>query len=182
MPDSAVSEATAYRERVAELHCRLGIPDDYAARFRLNLQEEASDLVVVGPDPSGREQRLTPATARAWQALREAASHDGLALLLISGFRSAQYQHDLIARKLDAGKSLAEILRINAAPGYSEHHTGRALDLSSPDCPPLETGFESTAAFAWLQKHARRHGFRLSYPRDNPHGILYEPWHWYYTG
>jgi hypothetical protein len=26
---------------------------------------------------------------------------------------------------------------------------------------------------------AGRHGFRLSYPRDNPHGVIYEPWHWF---
>ena len=29
-----------------------------------------------------------------------------------------------------------------------------------------------------VQFNAGAHGFRLSYPRDNPHGIVYEPWHW----
>jgi len=29
-----------------------------------------------------------------------------------------------------------------------------------------------------LQKNARRFGYRLSYPRRNPHRIAYEPWHW----
>jgi D-alanyl-D-alanine carboxypeptidase len=73
---------------------------------------------------------------------------------------------------------IADILKINAAPGYSEHHTGRALDLTTADSPPLEVGFETTQAYAWLVEHAGEHGFRLSYPRDNPHGINYEPWHW----
>jgi len=71
-----------------------------------------------------------------------------------------------------------EILTVNAAPGYSEHHSGYALDIGTPGEPPAEESFESTAAFAWLGEHAGRFGFQLSYPRDNPHGIVYEPWHW----
>ena len=31
---------------------------------------------------------------------------------------------------------------------------------------------------AWLRTNAPRFGFHLSYPRNNPHGIGYEPWHW----
>ena len=34
------------------------------------------------------------------------------------------------------------------------------------------------AVHAWLVANAVRFGFALSYPRDNPHGIAYEPWHW----
>ena len=47
-----------------------------------------------------------------------------------------------------------------------------------PGDAPAEESFEATDAFAWLQAHAGEHGFHLSYPRDNPHGIVYEPWHW----
>ena len=38
--------------------------------------------------------------------------------------------------------------------------------------------FEGTAAFRWLHAHARDYGFPLSYPRGNPAGLAYEPWHW----
>ena len=34
------------------------------------------------------------------------------------------------------------------------------------------------AAVAWLRANADAFGFALSYPRDNPHGLVYEPWHW----
>src|SRR5690606_38685754 len=71
---------------------------------------------------------------------------------------------------------------VNAAPGYSEHHGGDALDIGTTGESPAEESFEHTAAFAWLQAHAGRFGFALSYPRDNPHGITYEPWHWRYAG
>ncbi|HIE5651183.1 TPA: M15 family metallopeptidase, partial [Stenotrophomonas maltophilia] len=76
------------------------------------------------------------------------------------------------------GLSVAEILKVNAAPGFSEHHSGHALDIGTPGDAPAEESFERTDAFAWLQAHARGHGFHLSYPRGNPHGIVYEPWHW----
>jgi D-alanyl-D-alanine carboxypeptidase len=77
---------------------------------------------------------------------------------------------------------LQEILKVNAAPGFSEHHSGRAIDIGTPGQPPAEESFEHTAAYAWLDAHAEQFGFRLSYPRGNSHGISYEPWHWYWIG
>ena len=171
-----------YPQSIAALHRELGIPADYAARTKLALCEEAAELVSIGTDVLGREQRLHPKAAEAWHSMQAAAAKDGLTLLVVSAYRSVEYQRALIQRKLDRGMSIVDALRINAAPGYSEHHTGLALDLTAPDCPPLEQGFETTSAFAWLREHAGRHRFRLSYPRDNPHGITYEPWHWAYTG
>ena len=73
---------------------------------------------------------------------------------------------------------MEQILRVSAAPGYSEHHSGRAVDVTTPGCAPLTGEFESTAAFAWLAAHARDFGFVLTYPRDNRYGVIYEPWHW----
>ena len=172
----------ADRQALAALHAELGIPEDYGKRTGLKPCVEATELVSIGADLLGREQRLAPRAAEAWRRMQAAAEQDGVQLQVVSGFRSVDYQRALIQRKLDNGRSIDEILKINAAPGYSEHHTGCALDLTSPDCPPLEQGFESTSAFAWLTHHAQRHGFRLSYPRDNPHGISYEPWHWAFIG
>lgn len=161
-----------------ELHTELGIPDDYGSGGVKPAFEEAVDLVNVGLNPDGRTQRLTPATAASWQAMQAAARDDGIALLLISGFRSVEYQAGLIRRKLDAGQSVNEILNVNAAPGFSEHHTGRAIDLAEPDAEPLTEEFESSSAFAWLEKNAVNFGFSMSYPRGNQQGFVYEPWHW----
>jgi len=54
---------------------------------------------------------------------------------------------------------------VNAAPGYSEHHTGRAIDIGASGEPPLTETFEHTAAFRWLARRGGEFGFRLSYPR-----------------
>ncbi|HEX4300834.1 MAG TPA: M15 family metallopeptidase [Gammaproteobacteria bacterium] len=170
--------AMDYQQSIAALHSGFGIPGDYAERRQLALCEEAKELVSIGPDSLGREQRMTPKAAQAWQRMQAAASKDGVQLLVVSAFRSVEYQCALIQRKLDRGMKIADVLKINAAPGYSEHHTGLALDITAPDSQPLEVAFESTSAYAWLTKHAGEHGFKLSYPRNNPHGINYEPWHW----
>ena len=82
------------------------------------------------------------------------------------------------AAQLQRFLALEDILAVNAAPGFSEHHGGLALDIGTPGDPPAEDSFERTPAFAWLREQAGKHGFHLSYPRDNPHGIVYEPWHW----
>jgi D-alanyl-D-alanine carboxypeptidase len=150
----------------------------YAAATGLAAQRERAVLVHAGRDHVGRECWLAPATVRAWHRLAAAAAADGVALQLVSGFRSRLYQARIIDAKLRRGQELAAILRVNAAPGYSEHHLGQAIDIGTPGSPPADAVFEHTAAYAWLLANAPGHGFRLSYPRDNPHGIVFEPWHW----
>lgn len=161
-----------------ELLDELGIPADYGRDCAMPTYPEATDLVEVGPNLVGRMQRLTPAAAQQWRAMVDAADTVGIQLLIVSGFRSFEYQGALIRNKLGAGQSIAEILAVNAAPGFSEHHTGRAVDIATPGSRPLTEEFESSDAFHWLQSRAIEFGFSMTYPRDNPWGITYEPWHW----
>jgi len=161
-----------------ELHTELGIPDDYGLDAQKPLHDEASELVDVGPNLVGRMQRLTPETASSWQEMLAAAREDGTTLMIVSGYRSFEYQAGLIRKKIKTGQALGDILAVNAAPGYSEHHTGRAVDIASPGSRPLTEEFETSEAFAWLEQNAAGYGFSMSYPRDNPQGFIYEPWHW----
>ena len=132
----------------------------------------------AGFDRYRRPLWLHVAAARAWQHMCEAALRDDVVLEAISGYRSHDYQLGIFERKLARGQSVDEILAVNAAPGYSEHHSGLALDIGAPGEPPAEESFEATSAFAWLTANAGDFGYVMSYPRDNPHGIVYEPWHW----
>lgn len=161
-----------------ELHKELGIPDGYGGDGQRPEFDEAAELVDVGPNLVGRMQRLTPDTAASWQEMRAAAQEAGITLMIVSGFRSIEYQASLIRKKINAGQSLIDILGVNAAPGFSEHHTGRAVDIASPGSRPLTEEFESSEAFAWLLQNAAKFGFSMSYPRENPQGFVYEPWHW----
>jgi len=161
-----------------EIHKELGIPADYGQDGAPPRFEEAAELVDAGPNLIGRMIQLDPLAAERWQAMAKAAAGADITLLLVSGYRSYDYQAGLLRRKLEAGQTIGDILRVNAAPGYSEHHTGRAVDVATPGCRPLIEDFERTEAFAWLRKNARDFGFRMSYPRNNPYGFIYEPWHW----
>jgi D-alanyl-D-alanine carboxypeptidase len=161
-----------------ELHTELGIPADYGRDGTRPAYEEASDLVEVGPNLVGRMQRLTPRAAQAWRDMQAAAEAEGIVLLMVSGYRSIDYQARLIRKKINAGQTVSEILAVNAAPGHSEHHTGRAIDIATPGSRPLTEEFEDSEAFRWLSANAGRFGFSMSYPRGNPAGFVYEPWHW----
>jgi D-alanyl-D-alanine carboxypeptidase len=160
------------------VHRELGIPGDYGAAGRPRHYAEARNLVDVGPNLVGRMQRLTPAAATQWRAMAVAALKDDVRLLLVSGFRSFDYQADLIRNKLTAGQAMSDILKVNAAPGYSQHHSGAAVDIETPGSRPLTEEFELTRAFDWLSGHAAGFGFSMTYPRDNADGFIYEPWHW----
>jgi len=169
-----------YAERIATISRSLGIPADYPERRHLPVQREARSLVSIGRNPDGRILRLTPRAAAAWRRMQAAAAKDGIALLPISGFRSIARQTRIIRSHLAKGRPLDDLLRYVAAPGCSEHHTGRALDIASARHPVLDAGFARSREFKWLVHHARRFGFRLSYPRNNRHDIGYEPWHWFW--
>lgn len=168
-------------DRLRERLHTLGLDEDYGERTGLPLVAEPTALAFAGHDCFRRPLWLLAPAARAWATMRAAALADDVVLEAISGYRSHAYQLGIFERKLARGLRVDEILTVNAAPGYSEHHSGRALDIGTPGEPPTEESFEHTPAFAWLAGHATGHGFTMSYPRDNPYGIVYEPWHWAYS-
>lgn len=70
----------------------LGITPEHLAGRALAAHAEATELVLAERNAAGREFLLTPATAAAWAAMKHAAAQDGLALLLVSAFRSIERQ------------------------------------------------------------------------------------------
>ncbi|KFN45687.1 hypothetical protein N790_09510 [Arenimonas malthae CC-JY-1] len=156
----------------------LGLDEAYGERTGLPLVAEPARLEFAGFDRYRRPLWLLAPAARAWRRMQAAARDAGVALEAISGYRSHAYQLGIFERKLARGLTVEQILAVNAAPGYSEHHGGCAIDIGCPGEPPAEESFEATPAFAWLREHAGGFGFAMSYPRGNPHGIVYEPWHW----
>jgi D-alanyl-D-alanine carboxypeptidase len=175
---TGMTDAIAYARRIASLHEELGIPHDYSLRRALDVQPEAVELVSIGLDDAGRDCRLVERAAHAWKGMKARAREYDIELIPLSGFRSVERQVEIIRGKLALGENIDVILKTMAAPGYSEHHTGRAIDIGTPGELPLEESFAETRAFSWLDRHAGTFGFRLSFPRNNPHGLIYEPWHW----
>jgi D-alanyl-D-alanine carboxypeptidase len=154
--------------------------DMVGMRF-LAFQPDAEELVTAEIDESGREHLLAPPAAKAWREMREAALREGIPIRIASAFRSIERQAEIVRAKLARGLAIDEILKVSAPPGYSEHHSGRAVDVGTDGVRAFELEFEKTPAFAWLRENAARFGFRLSFPEGNSCGYAYEPWHWYYA-
>ncbi len=169
-----------YHERIAAVFKTLNISPEMIVRRALPICMEAQALVVAEVDGSGREHQLTPAAAEAWQSMKRSAHEEGISIYIVSAFRSFDRQCELVREKCSRGETMEAIFSVLAVPGYSEHHTGCAIDLSTTECKPLDEIFEQTPAFGWLKENAEQYGFMLSYPRENPSGYCYEPWHWCY--
>jgi zinc D-Ala-D-Ala carboxypeptidase len=169
---------SSYEERALQALGQLGIATSFVTQRRRPLHPECEDLVSIGLDMFGREQQLERRAASWWQSMLTAAKVDGIVLVAVSGFRSFDYQRTIIERKLAAGLTVEQIVRVSALPGFSEHHTGRAIDIGTPGSPPVTEEFEQTPAFSWMMRRGQDFRFRMTYPKDNHLGVIYEPWHW----
>jgi hypothetical protein len=96
---------------------------------------------------------MRPDVAAAFDRMQAAARRDGVALLVVSGFRSNAEQSALFARHPDP--------KWVAPPGTSLHRLGTELDLGPP------------AAYGWLTANASRFHFVQRYS--------WEPWHFGFT-
>ncbi len=118
--------------------------------------------------------------------LLRAAEKDGAPLHVAAGFRSIQAQrraYESGAR--GKGMSRRSYAWWTAPPGFSEHHTGLAVDFTDPSNPKSDFSparFSKTGAYAWLHSHAQEFGFELSFGEHNGLRIAFEPWHWRFAG
>jgi D-alanyl-D-alanine carboxypeptidase len=120
--------------------------------------------------------------AQIWPFLEDllmAAEDDEIDLKITSAYRSFGSQANL--------KSIYKMIygtganKFSADQGYSEHQLGTTVDFTTLENNSAFSGFEKTAAYEWLQSHAYKYGFILSYPQGNAY-YQYEPWHWRFVG
>lgn len=134
---------------------------------------------------------------QAFYKMNAAIKDEGLTgLVLVSGYRSYDYQQKVFNRKVSILKSegLTEkdandkAKKVVALPGTSEHQTGLAIDLTNinlaQESDPLVEKFEKTDHGRWLDSNAHDYGFILRYPKEKTKitHIIYEPWHYRYVG
>lgn len=116
-------------------------------------------------------------------ALRAATEANGTPIVVISGYRSFDYQQNLFSRRVDEVGEAEAVLR-TARPGHSEHQLGTAVDVLDPGVGDVTTAFALTPAGTWVAEHAHEFGFVLSYPDGARDRTCYEfePWHLRYVG
>jgi len=134
-----------------------------------------SDLTAVD------KCRVHKDCAAAFKAMKEAAKKDGANLRIVSGYRSSQYQKQVFKSKFNGKYPTSEQmkgrLKYSAPSGYSEHHTGLAIDINV-----TEEYFKDSKEYKWLLENASKFGFEMSFPEGNAQGLGFEPWHWRYIG
>lgn len=122
-----------------------------------------------------------------YQKLKEFLSTIGIEIGICSAYRKIEEQIEI--REAYKNKYGEEYVKEYVAPeGYSEHHTGLAIDLSlkikgeylvrSEDLMKEEKTFQEI--FPYLKEY----GFILRYPKEKEKitGYSYEPWHIRYVG
>lgn len=165
-PAEQVSEVSLkYADGILIVNKSYPVPEGY----------RPDNMVVV---PGSNQEYLLPETADAFSEMCSAAWQQGLTLWVQSGFRSYELQTRLYNNYVAAnGKTAADTF--SARPGYSEHHTGLALDLNT-----ITDSFANTAEGKWVAENCWKYGFIIRYPKDkeNITGYKYEPWHLRYLG
>ena len=149
------------------------LPEDWEENLQL---EETTNSV-------GDVVRVEKKAYAAYQKLAEELSDEGIHVELDSAFRSVEEQQKIIDDFTE--KYGAEYARTYAAvPGYSEHHTGLALDLylivDGVTAYENEDLMKYPEVWAKIHEKLPKYGFILRYPGNT--GYPYEPWHIRYVG
>ena len=129
----------------------------------------------------GLDAYLDRDTYEAYTAMADQMMSEGIDVWITSAYRSYDSQVNIYNRYL-AIDPQEVVDTYSARPGFSDHQTGRVVDLIEPGG---DLGsFEYTDAKAWLDEHAYEYGFILRYPEDKEDitGYMYESWHYRYVG
>lgn len=160
-------------------------PQDVTENLLGHLPYEEAPLSELQPITNDGRIKLRANAAQKFKEMQTDARRDGVILVPISGFRTVSEQEYLFFKiKQQRAQVATQRAEVSAPPGYSEHHTGYAMDIGDGRLPAtnLNTNFEKTSAYQWLKVNAAKYSFELSFIPDNLQGVSYEPWHWRYVG
>lgn len=117
---------------------------------------------------------------QAYERMRQDMAKLGLSIKAITAYRSYDYQEQMYHSMLANGEQESVDAQI-ARPGYSEHQTGRAIDIGATNGSKR---FQETEEAGWIETHGHQYGFIIRYPKDQEQitGYIHEPWHVTYVG
>ena len=151
---------------------------------KLDKDYKPDDLTVpnvnFSPNSIEEEHFLRKEASTALEELFNAAKKENIYLYALSGYRSFSTQKAIYERTIkQQGRKHAD--EYVAKPGYSEHQTGLAMDVTTKDSYVV---FENTPEARWLSKNAYKYGFIIRYPlgKESITGYSYESWHIRYVG
>lgn len=127
-------------------------------------------------------RNLRKEAKEAFETLSQDSIDNGTPVYGQSAYRPFEMQDSLYRDAVSSlGQKQADI--DTARPGFSEHQTGLAIDVSSTKWGNM-LSFENTDSFDWMQDNAYKYGFILRYRDDltDITGFMYESWHYRYVG
>ena len=149
--------------------------------YKIENNYKPGNLVTVLSE-HGYPNKIRADVYEEFKKMYNAAKNDNVSIFIASPYRSYSDQNALYTYYVNTdGKQNADTY--SARPGFSEHHTGLAMDLIPEYGLDLDT-FENSDGFKWMQENAYKYGFILRYPKDKEYitGYIYEPWHYRYVG
>ena len=149
--------------------------------YKIEDNYKPDNLVTVDAE-HGYPNKIRSDVYEEFKKMYEEAKKDNVKIFIASPYRSYSDQNVLYTYYVNTdGKKNADTY--SARPGFSEHHTGLAMDLIPEYGLDLDT-FENSDGFKWMQENAYKFGFILRYPKDKEYitGYIYEPWHYRYVG
>ena len=140
----------------------------------LNKDFKANDIVNVSSTYGYANNSLNKEAYEAFKQLANDAKKEGHTIVILSSYRTYEYQEKLWNRDKDDDYV--------ARPGASEHVTGLAIDVS--DFNDKNDSFKDTESYTWMVNNAHKYGYILRYPenKENITGYSYEAWHYRYVG
>ena len=136
----------------------------------------------------GEKVQIEHKTYEQYKKLREALLEAGVQIELDSVYRSVEEQQQIWDEwSADPELGVDYCKQYLAVPGYSEHHTGLAVDIFViKDGKEIRDNDEMIADaedFAKVHTLLPKFGFILRYPldKDDITGYAYEPWHLRYV-
>ena len=149
-------------------------------KYNYVTSEFVPDNLVLVEEYAKNEMYLNKECHDAFINMASHASEEGYNIRAISTYRTIEYQENLYNNYVKSD-GVIKADTYSARPGYSEHHTGLAIDVDNK--VTSYNDFESTKEFTWMMENAYKYGFILRYPKDSTiTGYIYEPWHFRYVG
>ena len=168
----------AAAERLRLVNKQHGLASTYRSRQLIT-------LTIPTVYAKGSERTLMAAeAAHALARLYYAGRKEGHTLYALSAYRSYATQKSLYTYWVNT-HGTAYASKYVARPGYSEHQTGLAVDMTSSHMRMgLYASFDQTPEGKWMLQQAHRYGFIIRYPKGKEKitGYNYEPWHLRYVG
>lgn len=148
--EEAPLDTEDFAEKAGTLSCTARRDTGYESGRAFSIE-----VVTVDGKPVERE------TAEAYWKMQQAAARDGVYVRIVSGFRTQGEQQYLYGcyQRCDCNNC-----NLAAAPGYSNHQSGYAVDLNTHE----------SGVYTWLSRNGARFGFARTVPSED--------WHWEYMG